>query len=262
MIKLSGRQVERMKSIVAAILGVCLFCSVCWAEEKTILKDQRAKDSYSLGYEFGNNLKKQQVEIDTEILFVAVRDALESKIPALGPEEIRENLLQLRKKTMVLQDRRYRERAEKNRIDGEAFLAGNKKKDGVKVLPSGLQYKVITGGNGPSPQESDEVMVNYRGTLVNGTEFDSSYSRGEPAAVHINGVIRGWIEALQLMKPGSKWQVFIPSELAYGERSFGRIPANSVLIFELELVAINKEAAPTAAGISQPQQVTGEGPVE
>ena len=129
---------------------------------------------------------------------------------------------------------------EKNKQEGEAFLAENKKKEGVKTLPSGLQYKVITEGTGKSPKASDTVTVNYRGTLIDGTEFDSSYKRGQAASFQVNGVIKGWTEALQLMKEGAKWQLFVPSNLAYGEKGTGSGPIgpNATLVFEVELISV------------------------
>jgi FKBP-type peptidyl-prolyl cis-trans isomerase FklB len=132
--------------------------------------------------------------------------------------------------------------AAKNKKEGEAFLAANKTKEGVKTLPSGLQYKVLKNGTGKTPKATDSVKAHYAGTLLNGTEFDSSIKRGEPTVFPVNGVIPGWIEALQLMKTGSKWQLFIPSELAYGERGQQSIPPNSVLIFEVELIGIEDGA--------------------
>jgi FKBP-type peptidyl-prolyl cis-trans isomerase FklB len=140
---------------------------------------------------------------------------------------------------MAARQRESKERAEKNLAEGKAFLEENKKKEGIKTLPSGLQYKVITEGSGRTPKATDTVTVHYRGTLINGTEFDSSYKKGQPATFQVSGVVRGWTEALQLMKEGSKWQLFIPSELAYGERAAGpQIPPGSTLIFEVELISI------------------------
>jgi FKBP-type peptidyl-prolyl cis-trans isomerase FklB len=131
--------------------------------------------------------------------------------------------------------------SEKNKKEGEAFLAENKKKSGIKALPSGLQYKVITEGKGKSPKATETVTVHYRGTLIDGTEFDSSYKRGQPATFPVGGVIKGWTEALQLMKEGAKWQLVIPSDLAYGESGRQGIPPNAVLVFEVELVSIQKQ---------------------
>ena len=128
--------------------------------------------------------------------------------------------------------------AAKNLEDSKKFLAENQKKEGIKTLPSGLQYKVIAEGSGKMPKPTDDVTLHYRGTLIDGTEFDSSYQRGEPATFKVDGIIKGWTEALQLMKEGSKWQLFIPPELGYGNRSMSRIPPNSTLIFEVELISV------------------------
>ena len=243
-----------MRRTFVIALGVSLLLPVCGAAGQAPLKEQKAKDSYSLGYDFGSNLRRQEVEVDADILLSAVREGLEGKNPVLGPEEMRDTLLHLRRKVMVLQDRRYRERAAKNSEEGRAFLAANKTKEGVKTLPSGLQYKVLKDGAGPSPKPTDTVTVNYRGTLVDGTEFDSSYGRGQPATVRVNGVLRGWTAALPLMKVGSKWQIFVPAALAYGERQFGRIPPNSTLIFEVELLSISTDSSPAATS-PNPTQV-------
>ena len=167
-----------------------------------------------------------------------IRDALEGKEPGMSPEEIRETISSLQKRAFIAQQQRLREQAAKNLEEGKAFLAENAKKEGVKTLPSGLQYRVITEGTGASPKAGETVTVNYRGTFLDGTEFDSSYKRGKPASFQVDGVIAGWTEALQLMKPGDKWQLFVPSELAYGQRGMGRIPPNSTLIFEVELVSL------------------------
>jgi FKBP-type peptidyl-prolyl cis-trans isomerase FklB len=139
---------------------------------------------------------------------------------------------------MAARQKEMQELADKNLSEGKAFLEANRKKEGVKTLSSGLQYKVLAEGSGKTPKATDEVTVNYRGTLIDGTEFDSSYGRGKPLTVKVNGVIRGWSEALQLMKAGSRWQLFIPPDLAYGERVMGRIPPNSTLIFEVELISV------------------------
>jgi FKBP-type peptidyl-prolyl cis-trans isomerase FklB len=227
-----------MRQIFFIFLVVIWLAPLCWAEEQIPLKEQKARDSYSLGYDFGNNLKRQGVDVNPDVLLSAVREGLEGKKPALSPEEIRDTLLQLRKKLMVLQDRRYRELSTKNLEEGRAFLEANKTKEGIHTLPSGLQYKVLREGEGPIPKATDTVTINYRGTLIDGKEFDSSYVRGKPLTAHVFGVIDGWTEALQLMKVGSKWQLFIPPDLAYGDRQYNRIQPNSTLIFEIELLSI------------------------
>ncbi len=221
-----------------------LMVSVCRAEELSPLDNKKAKDSYSLGYDFGNNLRTQEVDLDVNILIAAIREALEGKAPAMKIDEMRDNLKQLRKEVLIRYNLRINSQATKNMEEGTKFLAANKLKAGVVTLPSGLQYTVLKEGDGPRPKLMDRVKVNYRGTLVNGTEFDNSFGPAGPAIVRVNDVIKGWTEALQLMKTGAKWQLVVPAELAYGQRQFGRIPPNSTLIFEVELISIEKAADP------------------
>lgn len=218
-----------------------LLLSFCSTEEKIELKDDKAKESYSVGYQFGQNLKKMQTDLDAEVLSAAIRDALSGKESRLSDEEMRAAVASLRERTVAARQASIKEQAQKNLAEGEKFLAENKTKEGVKTTASGLQYKIIEEGEGPSPKAGDTVTVHYRGTFVDGTEFDSSYQREEPATFPLTGVIPGWTEALQLMKKGSKWVLFIPSDLAYGERGAGnRIPPNSTLIFEVELLSSNE----------------------
>ena len=223
-------------------VGLALLLSTCTPPEKKIeLKDEKAKASYSVGYQFGQNLKKMHADLDAEVLSKGLEDALSGKESLLSEEEMGSSLSDLRQKSMAAVQQELKEQAEKNLVEGEKFLAENKTKEGVKTTASGLQYKVLTEGEGPSPNAGDTVTVNYRGTLIDGTEFDSSYKRGEPATFPLTGVIPGWTEALQLMKKGSKWELYIPPDLAYGERGAGnRIPPNSTLIFEVELISFQK----------------------
>jgi FKBP-type peptidyl-prolyl cis-trans isomerase len=221
--------------------SLALLLSFCTPEKKIELKDDKAKESYSVGYQFGQNLKKMETDLDANVLSAAIRDALSGKESRLSDEEMRAVLANLREKTVASMQASIKEQAQKNLAEGDKFLAENKTKEGVKTTASGLQYRVIEEGEGPSPKAGDTVTVHYRGTFVDGTEFDSSYQRGEPATFPLTGVIPGWTEALQLMKKGSKWVLFIPSELAYGERGAGnRIPPNSTLIFEVELISYQK----------------------
>jgi FKBP-type peptidyl-prolyl cis-trans isomerase FklB len=227
-----------MKLKVLAGLGILLLVSQVYGEEKLVLKSQKEKMSYIIGMDIGNNLKKQSIDIDPNILGKGVKDALSGSQPLLTEQEIREATMAFQKEMMAKQE----EVAKKNKKEGEAFLAENKKKEGVKTLPSGLQYKVIKAGTGKKPKVTDTVTTHYRGTLINGTEFDSSYRRGQPVSFQVNGVIPGWTEALQLMEEGAKWQLFIPSNLAYGERGAGRdIGPNATLIFEIELLSIQEK---------------------
>src|SRR5512143_2445843 len=206
--------------------------------EKTELKTEKDKVSYALGADMGSNLKKFEIDIDADLYAKGMKDALSGSNVLLTDQEIRALIMTLQKDVQTKQQEKMKAQGEKNKKEGEAFLAENKKKDGVKALPSGLQYKVITEGKGASPKATDTVTVHYKGTLIDGTEFDSSYKRNTPATFPVNGVIKGWTEALQLMKEGSKWQLFIPANLAYGESGRPGIPPNSVLIFDVELVKI------------------------
>ncbi len=228
-----------MRKTIFAFSSLVLFLGVSCSEKKLELKDQKEKESYSLGYQFGKNLKFQETEIDFEVYMSGLRDALEGKESRLTQEEIRSTINNLQKRLADAQQKHLKEQAERNLADGKAFLEENGKKEGMITLPNGLQYKVLTEGSGRAPQKSDTVKVHYRGTFINGTEFDSSYSRGEPQVFRVDGVIVGWTEALLLMKEGAKWQLFVPSELAYGERGVPqRIPPNSTLIFEIELLSV------------------------
>jgi FKBP-type peptidyl-prolyl cis-trans isomerase FklB len=228
-----------MKYVLVTILSIVFLFGVCSAEEKLELKDQKGKDSYSLGYKYGESFKKQGMQIDLEIFTAGFRDALGGNEPRMTQEEISAALSDLQKRMFAAQQLQLRERAAKNLEEGKAFLTENAKKEGVKTRPSGLQYRVITEGVGASPKAGDTVKVHYRGTFIDGDEFDSSLKRGEAASFQVDAVIAGWTEALQLMKEGSKWQLFVPSELAYGQRGQGRIPPNSTLIFEVELISVN-----------------------
>ena len=227
-----------MKLKMIAVLSILFLVSQVNAEERLVLKNQKEKVSYIIGMDIGNNLKRQSIDIDTNILAKGVKDAFSGSQPLLTEQEIRETMTAFRKEMMAKQE----EVAKKNKKDGEVFLAENKKKEGVKTLPSGLQYKVIRVGIGKKPKLTDSVTTHYRGTLINGTEFDSSYRRGQPISFQVNGVIPGWTEALQLMEEGAKWQLFIPSNLAYGERGAGRdIGPNATLVFEIELLSIEEK---------------------
>jgi len=226
-----------MKFKLMVVLGILFLVSQLNAQEKVVLKDQKDKISYILGMDIGNNLKKQSVSVNPKVFAKGMEDALAGSKSLLTEQEVQETMMAFQKEMIAKQA----EVAKKNKAEGEAFLAENKKKEGVKALPSGLQYKVIKAGTGKKPKSNDMVTVNYRGTLIDGTEFDSSYKRGQPATFQVNGVIPGWTEALQLMEEGAKWQLFIPSNLAYGERGQGPIGPNSTLIFEVELISIQEK---------------------
>ena len=234
-----------MKLQLIAVLGFVLLVSQVSAEEKPVLKDQKDKVSYSIGMNIGNNLKKQAIDVNPDALVYGIKDALSGGKALITEQEVNDTLMAFQKEMASKQSERLKELGEKNKKEGEAFLAENKKKEGVITLPSGLQYKVIKEGTGETPKLTDTVTTNYRGTLIDGTEFDSSYRREQPATFPVKGVIAGWTEALQLMKVGSKWQLFIPSNLAYGERGAGRdIGPNATLIFDVELLPIKEGAKP------------------
>jgi len=227
-----------MKYILAFILSISLLFGICFAAEKPELKDQKDKESYSLGYQFGQGLKAQGLDINLEAYSSGIKDALSGTNPQLSQEEIQKTISEIQKRVMAAREKGLKEVTAKNLSESKIFLEENKKKEGIKTLPSGLQYKVLTEGSGKTPRATDQVTVNYKGTLINGSEFDNSYKRGNPTTFQLGKVIKGWMEALQLMKEGSKWQLFIPPELGYGERGAGPVPPNSVLIFEVELLAI------------------------
>lgn len=196
----------------------------------------------------GTTLHKQSVPVDPNILARGLKDALAGGKTALTEDQARATLMEVQTEMRKKQEEQMQIAGAASKKEGETFLAANKSKDGVVTLPSGLQYKILTQGTGPKPTPSDSVVCNYRGTLINGTEFDSSYKRGEPATFPVTGVIKGWTEALQLMPVGSKWQLFVPSDMAYGERSPApQIGPNSTLIFEVELLSIQPKSAEAPA---------------
>lgn len=210
-------------------------------KQKTILlKTEMDKVSYTIGVQLSQNFKKQDIEIKIEPMIWGLKDAMAGKKLALSQDEMQQVLTSFQQRMIAKQRERQRVEAAKNLAEGTAFLAANKAKEGVKVLPSGLQYKVIKKGTGKTPTASDKVKTHYRGTLIDGTEFDSSYKRNRPAEFPVTGVIKGWTEALQLMKEGGKWELYIPANLAYGEGGRGGIPPNSTLIFEIELLEVVK----------------------
>jgi FKBP-type peptidyl-prolyl cis-trans isomerase FklB len=206
------------------------------------LKTSKDKFSYSLGMKMGENLHKQSVPVDPAILARGLRDGLAGGKTLLTDDEAQAAIMEVQKQMQEKQQAKKQEEGAANKKDGEAFLAANKSKEGVVTLPSGLQYKILKAGTGPKPVATDSVVCNYRGTLINGTEFDSSYKRGQPATFPVNGVIKGWTEALQLMPVGSKWQLFIPSDLAYGDPGRPGIEPSSTLIFEVELLSIEDKS--------------------
>ncbi len=202
--------------------------------------------SYAIGFDFGKNLKAQDVDLNADIVAQAIKDAKDTSIHIMTDEQIKSVMMSFQKEVMAKQEAKNKALGEKNKADGEKFLAENKSKPGVVTLPSGLQYKVISMGSGPKPKDDQMVVLNYRGTLIDGTVFDDSYKRGEPAMFPVKGVIKGFTEALPLMPIGSKWQLFIPADLAYGDRAAGpQIAPYATLIFEIEL--LDAKAMPAGA---------------
>ncbi len=242
-------------AIVAAAVGMALLQVTARAEDKPSFKDEKEKASYAVGMTFGNQIKRAGFEVDPEVVSAAMKDVLAGKEMRLTDQQTRETI-------MAYQQEARKKTAEKNRKEGEAFLEANKNKEGVKThtvtLPDGktaeFQYKVITEGTGAIPKSNDVVSVNYRGTLLSGKEFDSSAKRGQPGKFPVNRVVRGWTEALQLMKTGSKWELYLPSSLAYGDNPYGpNIEPGSTLVFEMELLGIEApQPAPTASASAQP----------
>lgn len=222
-----------MKLLIASL--ACIFATTAIGAEPSALSTEKQKFSYTIGFQIAQNIKNRGLDVDAKALAQAIEDVLGGKQPQLSMADMQATMTAFQRKQLEARAAI----AAKNQQAGEAYLADNKKKDGVVTLPSGLQYKVMQKGAGKKPTDKDTVVVNYRGTLLSGEEFDSSYARGQPATLEVGGVIQGWQQALQLMPVGSKWQVVIPPDLAYGARGAGdSIGPNETLIFEIELVEI------------------------
>jgi FKBP-type peptidyl-prolyl cis-trans isomerase len=235
----------KMKLILIVVLGVAFLTAQVSAQETQVFKTHKDKISYVVGVEMARTLKAQGIEVDMELFIKGLQDALSGGKLLLSDDEIRKassmfhaELRRKQNETREKQALETRMAAEDNKKKGEAFLAENRTKEGVVTLPSGLQYKILKAGDGRKPTDADTVEVNYRGTLIDGTHFDSSQA-GQPSTLKVAGVISGWKEALKLMPVGSRWQLFIPPQLAYGARRAGPvIGPNATLIFEVELVGI------------------------
>ncbi len=217
------------------MLATVLVAAQVSAQDSAAFKTPKEKLSYALGMDLGLSLQKQAIEVDPAVFAQALKDSLSGGKTLLTEEEARATIT-------ALQTEMREKFVAKNKKEGEDFMAQNKTKEGVVALPSGLQYKILKEGTGKKPTLDDTVVCNYRGTLVDGTEFDSSYKRNQPASFPLKGVIKGWTEALQLMPVGSRWQLFIPPELAYGDRGAGTISPDSTLIFEVELISIQSKS--------------------
>lgn len=234
-----------MKRFLAVALGTGLLIGTALADDEKgasqpapDLNDLKQKVSYSIGLSIGRDMKARAVDIDADVLARGMKDAFTGAKPLLTDQELQEAMVALQKELQAKQAGAAKETGEKNKKEGDAFLAANAKKPGVKTLPSGLQYKVIKEGTGPIPKATDAVKTNYRGTLIDGTEFD----KNDGASFPVNRVIAGWTEALQLMKVGSKWQLFVPSELAYGPAQRSEtIGPNAALIFDIELLGVEQK---------------------
>lgn len=236
-----------MRYVILAAALLLLLAGKAFAADKVELKTDKDKNSYAVGADIGSGLKRQGLALDPDLVGKGFKDGYSGGKTLLTPEETKERVAAVQQEMQQKATEEMRSMGEKNMKTGEAFLAENKKKPGTQTLPSGLQYQVIKEGKGQKPKATDTVKANYRGTLINGTEFDSSEKRGEPATFQLDKVIPGWTEALQLMPVGSKWRLFIPSELAYGDRGAGNlISPNSTLIFDVELLGI--ESATNAVG--------------
>jgi FKBP-type peptidyl-prolyl cis-trans isomerase FklB len=223
-----------MKYVIVLVSTIFFSFGVSLAGDKPALKEEKDRVSYSVGYQIGGDLEKQHMGIDPAAFLKGIEDALAEAQPQLSPGEMRAILQEMKSKILAEKRQQKQAKAEKYRGEGREFLAANARKEGVVTLPSGLQYKILREGTGRTPGPTDKVTVHYRGTLIDGTEFGSSYRKNEPATFYVNGVIQGLTEALLLMKEGAKWQLFIPADLAYGER--GPVGEKTV-IFDVELIS-------------------------
>jgi len=235
MLKLTLENFNMKQFLALVACGLLLFSFGC--KKKVDMSSPKARYSYAIGSQIGRNIKSQSIDLDEAAFEQALNDQIEGKKLQMTETEMKAALQVMAKS----RNQKMQKKAEENKKKGEAFLEANKKKPGVKTTASGLQYIVEKGGKGKKPKATDVVKVNYKGTLIDGKEFDSSYKRNKPAEFPVKAVIPGWTEALQLMKVGSKYKLFIPAKLAYGSRGNPSIPGNSVLIFEVELLDIVKK---------------------
>jgi FKBP-type peptidyl-prolyl cis-trans isomerase FklB len=228
-----------MKKLITIVLVLSLFGGMVMAQKKGTPTTKKEKVSYSIGVNLGKNMKMQGLDIDQAFLAQGIKDGLSNSKTAMSDKDMEATMTAFQQEMTGKIQAKQKIDGEKNKAAGEAFLAANKQKEGVVTLPSGLQYKILQAGNGPKPTKDQTVKCHYKGTLIDGTEFDNSYKRGEPAEFPLGQVIHGWTEALELMPVGSKWQLFIPSDLAYGPEGRGQvIGPNAVLIFDIELISI------------------------
>jgi FKBP-type peptidyl-prolyl cis-trans isomerase FklB len=246
----------KMKSVLTAVLITGFFALQAGAQDKKVeaktdAKPDKEKISYAIGMNIGNSIKRQSIDVDVDTMAKAVKDVIAGNPTTMTEQEAQQTMMEMNNQLRAKREEERKQLGEKNKKEGETFLAENAKKPDVKTTASGLQYKVITEGKGETPKSSDTVITHYRGRLIDGTEFDSSYKRNQPFEVTMSGgVIPGWIEALKLMPVGSKWEVYIPSNLAYGESGRGNIPPNATLIFELEVIGIKPKPAESNQAVS------------
>lgn len=229
-----------MKKLVLAMSMASVMSLNACADTVKVLEDEQQKVSYSLGLILGKRMLNDAPDLNVDVFMQGVKDAIENKAPLLSDEQVVEVLTKYERDMKQQQLEAVKKISEDNKKAGSDFLAQNKNKEGVVTLESGLQYKILTEGKGPQPGPSDVVSVHYTGSLINGDVFDSSVERGQPVKFKVEGVIQGWIEALQLMPTGSKWQLYIPSDLAYGANGGGPIGPNETLLFDVELISIEK----------------------
>lgn len=228
-----------MKYILFAAIAISFVACTNPSGKKAELKNDKDSVSYSIGLDVGTTFSRQGIEVNPDAFIQGLKDASDTSAKRMMTEEqVRETMMAYQQKMMAKAKEKLEKESGQAKIEGEKYLAENKKKPGVITTASGLQYKVITMGKGKKPKATNEVTVHYRGTLINGTEFDNSYKRGEPITFPVNGVISGWTEALQLMPVGSKWELVVPAELGYGNNPAGPIPPGSTLLFEVELLGI------------------------
>ena len=230
----------KMKLVAAAAMGLAMSSAMAATDVVTLTSDID-KLSYSIGIDLGNNLKKQDIEINPSVMAKGIQDGMTGSKMLMTEQQMKDTLSKFQKDLMAKRAAQFEKQANDNKAKGDAFLAANKAKPGVITLASGLQYKIITAGNGAKPSKDDEVTVEYTGKLIDGTVFDSTAKTGKPATFKVSQVIPGWTEALQLMPAGSTWEVYVPANLAYGARNVGGpIGPNETLIFNVHLISIKK----------------------
>ncbi len=251
-----------MKSSFIILCVILVTTGLVFSQNNIELKTKQQKTGYTIGFSFGSQIARQPIGLDSASILAGLIDALAKRPSAMPDSVMRSVYNEFVTEVQSAEATKQQQALQTNKTEGEKFLTENSKKDSVKVTASGLQYKIIREGTGIKPGINDTVVVHYRGTLLDGTEFDNSYKRGEPITFTPTGVIKGWTEALQLMKVGSKWQLFIPSDLAYGDRGSGPIEPGKTLLFDVELLDVHKAVAKPAAPDSKSAPKKGTKPVK